>query len=171
MAEKLKLPTMQAQSNVDLSGLAVGEGSLAATLDRVYDNATDFGQALNSLAEQLSNNSGIVVKRAVFMLVERLIMTTPVDTGRCMAGWQVSVDSESDCAPPPGDYPNVNISKFFGLPYAKEIYNIENNVEYVLPLENGHSKQAPSGFIANGLASFADYFEKCAAELGFEATP
>jgi len=171
MAGKLKLPTLPAHRTVDLSGIVDGEGSLAAALDRVYDNAADFGNALNDLAGKLPDQMNLVIKKSVFMLIERLIMTTPVDTGRCMAGWQISVDSESDAAPPPGDYPDVDTSKFSGLPNAKGIYNIENNVDYVLYLENGHSKQAPSGFIANGLASFSDYFEKCASSLGMEATP
>jgi hypothetical protein len=171
MAGKSKANGLTGTSNVDLSGLVDDEGNLATALDRVYDTAAEFGEALNSLAEMLPTKASLVVKKAVFQLVGEFINTTPKDTGRCASGWQVSVDSESDYAPPPGDYTGVDLSKFPGLPTAKVVYNIENNVEYVTYLENGHSKKAPNGFIANGLARFADFFEKSAAELGFEATP
>jgi len=165
-----KPPIPPNSNTVDLSGLVVDDG-MGATLDRVYDSAADFEMALSALAEQLPQKASLVVKKAVFMLVSELINTTPKDTGRCAVGWQVSVDSESDYAPPPGDYRDaIDTSKFAGLLVATEVYNIENNVEYVLYLENGHSKKAPTGFIANALAKFSDDFVKCAAEMGFEAT-
>lgn len=44
---------------------------------------------------------------------------TPIDTGRAKAGWQVE-----------GKYP-------------KSI--VKNNVEYIVPLEEGHSSAAPQG--------------------------
>lgn len=169
MAKKLPFPTLQTHQ-VDLSGLITDKNDLNAAMDRIYDNANDFEEALNKFADQVGDRAQLVFKKAVFMLIERLIMTTPVDTGRCMAAWQISVDSESDFCIPPGDYGDVDVSKFSSLPRALEVYNIENNTQYVLVLENGHSKQAPSGFIANALASFADYFAQAAESLGFEAT-
>lgn len=48
-----------------------------------------------------------------------LVLATPVDTGRARAGWTVDTTA----------------------------LVIENNVEYIGKLNEGHSKQAPAGFV------------------------
>lgn len=52
---------------------------------------------------------------------------TPVKTGNARNGWEVNLDGTAPI--------------------------VENNVEYIIPLNRGHSKQAPSGFIEAELDS------------------
>lgn len=69
----------------------------------------------------------------------------PVDTGRARAGWGITT-AESIPAPPPGTYgppPLPDVSQLDGYTPAF----ILNAIPYIEPLENGHSKQAPNGFI------------------------
>jgi hypothetical protein len=65
------------------------------------------------------------------VIFNKLIDTTPVDTGECQAAWQI-------------DYVDEN---------TVEIWN---DTEYLSYLEDGHSKQAPAGWIESILNSFSD---------------
>lgn len=56
-----------------------------------------------------------------------LVMNTPVDTGNARAGWTVNTVAMS----------------------------VENNVEYIEALNNGHSQQAPAGFVENAMDKVA----------------
>jgi hypothetical protein len=77
----------------------------------------------------------------------------PVDTGRFRASWQVGENATS----PPPDYsgnedgPNANIPPMVKINYQNErignVYSIHNNLPYAEPLANGHSKQAPAGWV------------------------
>jgi hypothetical protein len=60
-----------------------------------------------------------------------LVKATPVDTGRARQGWQAETPQ------------NVN-----------EHGTIENNVEYIGVLNDGHSTQAPANFVENVVARF-----------------
>lgn len=55
-----------------------------------------------------------------------LVLATPVDTGTARAGWTAETPT---------------------TPYESGI--VENNVEYIGYLKDGHSPQAPSGFVDN----------------------
>lgn len=139
-------------------------------MDRMYGSMEEFGQALSNLGERVGNNAQQVFKKAVFMFLQQVAMRTPVDTGRARAGWQLTADNTSDYVPPPGDYSDYDISAIPNVPNAVSFYCISNNVEYILALEDGHSKQAPAGMIALTMAEFADYFNAAAKSMGFEVT-
>lgn len=167
---KVKMPVSAPSSAAGMADLfSPGRISDAAAMDRVYTSAEEFSRGLQALGAAAQADVAIIVKKAVFMLLERLMTRTPVDTGRARAGWQVTVDGESDYAPPPGQH-LADPSRFASLPTAVAVYNIENNVEYIIPLEAGHSQQAPSGFLAVSLAEFGQYFAQAAASLGYEVT-
>lgn len=61
-----------------------------------------------------------------------IVSRTPVDTGTCAAGWDIRFSS-GECT-------------------------ITNDVEYTSYLEEGHSKQAPSGFVERTLDRYSQYF-------------
>jgi len=55
-----------------------------------------------------------------------LMKATPVDTGEARGGWEAITPTE---------------------PYQEGV--IENNVEHIVYLNDGHSDQAPEGFVEN----------------------
>ena len=55
------------------------------------------------------------------------------------------------------------------LPKSSQ-YVIFNNLEYIVALENGHSQQAPSGFVAQALAAIGNHVAKAARAAGYEGT-
>lgn len=60
----------------------------------------------------------------------RLKLASPVDDGDFRAAWTAQTPS---------------------APY--EVGTIDNNIEYAVPLANGHSPQAPAGWIENELTA------------------
>jgi hypothetical protein len=82
----------------------------------------DFSGTIEQLEVELRTVAGIAGLNAI-------VAATPRKTGRAQGGWWLEHD------PTP-----------FGLTV------IGNNVEYILPLEDGHSDQAPGGMTAAGLA-------------------
>lgn len=99
----------------------------------------------------------------------RLVQRTPVDTGRARAGWHIEGES-SEWKPAPGEYEKAKaeaaaiisqeVLKLEALSKADVIY-IMNNVEYILPLEAGWSRQS-SGFWALFLSELSSQLEKAA---------
>jgi len=73
----------------------------------------------------------------VSRIYDRLIIRTPYDTGECTNAWEI-------------DY------------VSRDEVEIWNDTEYISYLEDGHSKQAPNGWIENTLNSYKeivyDYF-------------
>lgn len=99
----------------------------------------------------------------------RLVQRTPVDTGRARAGWHIEGE-ENEWRPDPGEYEEAKaeaaaiisqeVLKLEALSKADVIY-IMNNVEYILPLEAGWSRQS-SGFWALFLSELSSQLEKAA---------
>lgn len=53
-----------------------------------------------------------------------LVLATPVDTGQARQGWEATTPTEEG-----------------------QVGIVENNVEHIVYLNDGHSKQAPTGFV------------------------
>ncbi|PIJ42833.1 hypothetical protein [Tatumella sp. OPLPL6] len=86
-------------------------------------------------------------------LLTEIVTRSPVDTGRFRANNQVSIGypdySELAAVDTSGaatiQQGSAVIAK--GKPFS--VIYIQNNLPYAEPLENGHSKQAPTGVYAN----------------------
>jgi hypothetical protein len=87
----------------------------------------------------------------------RLVRSNPVDTGRSRSSWLPSVNAsrddsiiaEKDAAPssikrPPGETPDVIYP--LESPVPIKLF-LTNNVNYIEKLNEGHSPQAPAGFV------------------------
>jgi len=90
--------------------------------------------------------------RAVVLETDSLLkQASPVDTGRFRASWQVGENSAAGGQAPEGSYPAA--PQLTRLNYQREtlgnVYSVHNNLPYAEPLANGHSRQAPAGWIDN----------------------
>ncbi len=140
--------------------------------DDIASNADAFAKQLNSIADKVEDDVfNKVIRKALFDLLQEIIRTTPIDTGRARASWVLDVNF-NDFALPPGDY-NISFEK--AVPEAmswlpkSDYYVIYNNLEYIVALENGHSKQRPNGFVAQALAAFASHLSQVAKAAGYNA--
>jgi len=102
------------------------------------------------------------VKRQVALAVDQAVVVgTPVDTGTARSNWVVSLGEPSDRIIPPyaptskggiGESANAQGAMAQGEAEIRrsrpeEAIHITNNVEYIEPLNQGHSAQAPAMFV------------------------
>ena len=106
--------------------------------------------------------------------LQKVVLKSPVDTGRFRMGWFVTIGERTDKRPPEQDKPGkrgktarsaaaasgaitdgiavINTAK----PFQSII--LQNNVEYGEELEDGHSDQAPRGMLALTVAELEQAF-------------
>jgi len=102
----------------------------------------------------------IVSRKIALEMFRRVILRTPVDTGRARGNWQSTVG-----APAFGTLEETDKSGRAAIARAttaclawKTVSGasilLTNNLPYIERLEHGHSKQAPAGMVAVTVAEF-----------------
>ena len=120
-----------------------------------------FTVDLKQFSEQVVIEFATVVWRVLLDLLRRLSFRTPKDTGRAAGSWMISADTPTTEMLPEGDYGQYQsnesaaaaaeavaqrlLSSVRSDPY--HVWWVVNNVPYIEPLNNGHSQQAPAGFV------------------------
>lgn len=93
-----------------------------------------------------------VTQKVALEALNRVVMRSPVDTGRFRANWNVSFGSPDLATTERKDKPGQEtIAKGSALIDSLDRLNqvwISNNLPYANRLENGWSKQAPAGMVA-----------------------
>lgn len=122
-----------------------------------------FARDLDAFAAKIGLAPAIVVKKIGFDLHRRIVLKTPVDTGRARASWNISVNQpDRSVEPEIPDDQKLSAGAAAKKALAKqqaigklgptdEIW-ISNNLPYIVALERGHSRQAPAGMVAVSLA-------------------
>lgn len=108
-----------------------------------------FNRFLTRFAKATGIAAPVVLRKFTFEVLVRIIVRTPVDTGRARYGWTAAAQalgarvprpSNRAIALDPGEYEeNMTGERLF--------IRIANNVPYVIYLEYGWSKQAPLGMV------------------------
>lgn len=161
------------------------------TLDqRTCTTAAQLQATVDELMELHVGEMRALIVKAILDGFGRLVQATPKDTGRAQAGWQIGTDeSVLDFVPPviqrpkeqggkkkAGDTPLLPeyaalireaVPSTASLTETDVIY-IVNNVEYIMMLEAGWSKQAPRGFIGNFLTTLKRQLNALASKSGRE---
>lgn len=108
--------------------------------------------------EQMSQ----VVRKIVLDLHARIVMRSPVDTGRFRANNSVSLNAlPLDAVLEFDKAGGVTIGKAGGAIAAYKLGDtifLYNNVEYALALEYGHSQQAPTGVYRISVQDIVSHF-------------
>jgi hypothetical protein len=105
----------------------------------------DIGNYCEQQVEQL-------LRATVLEADRRLKERSPVDTGRFRFSWQIGENSAAGTPAPPGQYrgnaaPPLAINYQAGQERIGNVYSIHNNLPYAEPLAQGHSPQAPAGWV------------------------
>ena len=106
-------------------------------------------QALNKTKLDTRAFASIVQRKLALLLLRELVFRTPVRTGRARGNWIVSIGqpvtetlaegaTNAEKAMSDG---TAKLSEPSQIPFATIF--IQNNLPYILPLDRGHSKQAP----------------------------
>lgn len=107
----------------------------------------DAGKAGKELRRRVQRLYGALI----FEAAGRIVMRTPVDTGRARGGWTISQQAGGVASPdtvdPKGSKALATARQVSRSADVRKPTWILNNVNYILRLEHGHSKQAPSGMV------------------------
>lgn len=123
-----------------------------------------FGKRIQMVSKEINPNVEQLMKKVAVAVDQTVVMATPVDTGRARSNWQVGLNQEPEGVREPYvegkegstggpnaqaaiDEARREISKY---KRGQEI-NITNNLPYIERLNNGHSAQAPAGFVQKAI--------------------
>jgi len=128
-----------------------------------------FSDDLAKFEAKTSQKLDLAVRKIALELFQRIILKTPVDTGRARANWQVAI----------GALPNGTLqlddksgqatisaatAKTAGVEAGDVIYLV-NNLPYIETLEEGRSTQAPAGMVALSVQEFQAIANQVGLEL------
>jgi len=132
----------------------------------IQKDAASFSSALRKLGKFCTENYEAIVTKTVIDLFASIAELTPVDTGRAKANWALAMNLNS------ADYADVLTADNFEyrIKDGTTIW-IYNNLVYIVPLEEGHSKQAPRGMVAISLRRFSRFLNKAARDLSNVVQP
>lgn len=121
--------------------------------------------------DKAHRNGDAVMRQACQQASIDVIMHTPVDTGNAAGGWFALINSRGFQKSSYGHDLGITAALQDALPQAAkvkwgDVFFLGNNVEYILPLEYGHSKQAPSGMVRVTVARLPAIVEQYAKRLG-----
>lgn len=123
-------------------------------------NPKDFANRMRARADQIAVESNRVARRAALTVLQTVVVATPVDTGRARSNWNTELNRPNlSTREPyaPGDSGSTGAANarrsieegtrvITDRATGQDIW-ITNNLPYIGELNNGHSAQAPAGFI------------------------
>lgn len=132
----------------------------------MQSNLAQFNRELDAFAKKVPEQATIIQKKVVLEALRRLVMRTPVDTGRARGNWQVTIaepaEGQLEVNDKEGDTTiSKGLAALTGLPDAQVIW-ISNNVDYIELLEHGSSKQAPEGMLAITVEELRNWLRRAA---------
>jgi hypothetical protein len=132
--------------------------------------AGPFTLALSQYAAKAKENADAAVRGVVLTIQSRLVIRSPVDTGRFRANWRYGVGTAPEGViettgttenPTPGAAP-PDLVPGEG---AGRVHYLVNNLPYAWALERGHSSQAPTGLVALTAIEFQSITDTVAGEV------
>lgn len=128
----------------------------------------DFGDQIAAFSEKTEEKISVAVRKISLELFSRVILKTPVDTGRARANWQVAIGGAPDGTLELEDKSgtatiSAATATASGL-RAGDVIFLVNNLPYIQRLEDGYSGQAPAGMVGLSIQEF----QQIADQIGFE---
>lgn len=134
--------------------------------------AKTFALQIGRFIGKAQGNMDLVLRKVALDLHRRVVLRTPVDTGRARGNWQIGVNtiSRGETGATGGKRAvaaDAGAAALSGLADAKagDRVFIVNSVPYIFRLEQGHSqKQAPQGMVAVTLREYPGIVSREAGE-------
>jgi hypothetical protein len=132
--------------------------------------AGQFELALSQFAAKAGDRADQVVRQVTLEVASRIIVRSPVDTGRFRGNWRLGVggpvSGTTELTDRDGGATNGAIAAALPAKAAGTVLYLTNNLPYAWALEHGHSKlQAPNGMVALTVLEFAAIVDKAAGGL------
>lgn len=103
---------------------------------------------LDQIGDYSEEKLNQLMRVVVFETDAELKARSPVDTGRFRASWAIGENATGnyDAGNTRSDAP-VGLNYSIGEEKIGNTYNVHNSLVYAEPLANGHSPQAPAGWV------------------------
>ena len=129
-----------------------------------------FALQLAEFAKKAGGNADLVVKKVAIDLLARVVMRSPVDTGRFRSNWAVTIGAPStgtkETTDPSGTGTVADGERVLASFQVGPSIFITNNLPYGPRLEyEGYSKQAPAGMVRVSVAEYEGLIRKALGEV------
>lgn len=128
-----------------------------------------FELDIKRFVERAKGNVDLVIRKVALDLFKRIIMKSPVDSGRFRGNWQVAIGSIPSGTLEVNDKAGTaTVAKVTAVTLglkAGDVITLVNNLSYARALEYGHSKQAPSGMVRLAVTEYGAVVRKAASEV------
>lgn len=126
-------------------------------------SAREFALDLRKFGEVSERQALMIFRKIILDLDRRVVLDTPVDVGRARGNWFPSLNAPSnevdpDARDPSGSAALARINAMLASVKLGDMAWLSNNLPYILPLENGHSRQAPDGMVDVNLEAVASAY-------------
>lgn len=113
-----------------------------------------FSNQVGAFAKKAKSRVDRIRRKIAFTVFTRVILRTPVDTGRLRNNWYASIGTPSDSVDDSTPDPMSSVISEIGKLHGDESIFLTNNLPYAEVIENGSSKQAPQGMVRVTLREF-----------------
>lgn len=128
-----------------------------------------FSQDIGRFVDKTEQKMDLAFRKISLELFNRVILKTPVDTGRARGNWQVQIGNVPSGTLELNDASgSATISKASAAAAnlrSGDVIYLVNNLPYIRRLEEGYSGQAPSGMVALTVQEFQAIADQVGAEL------
>lgn len=126
-------------------------------------SAREFAIDLKKFGEVTQKQAQVIFRKIGLELDSSVVYGTPVDTGRARGNWYCTIGEPSTKVDQEGFDPSGatavgRIANICATVQLGQVIWLSNNLPYILPLENGHSKQAPQGMVDLNLERVAAHY-------------
>lgn len=135
--------------------------------------AETFSLDITKFAEKAKGRIDLVIRKVALDVSSRVIMRTPVDTGRARANWQPALgympNGTMEATDPIGAQTVAGVAGTVRTLKAGQTFYLANNLDYIRLLEYGHSKlQAPQGMLRVTLREYPGMVSDAVSEAKSE---
>ena len=115
-------------------------------------SANEFTLELKNFGKVTREQATTIFQKIALELDSAVVFGTPVDEGRARGNWYPSLNAPSNevdlnSTDKSGSKAVAAINSLVSTVKIGDTFWLTNNLPYILPLENGHSKQAPEGMV------------------------
>ena len=131
-----------------------------------------FADQVKAWERKTAAKMDLAVRKIAIEMFKRIILKSPVDTGRFRGNWQLAIGSVPNGTLELDDKTGTaTIAKgaatALGFNAGETIF-FANNLPYARRLEEGYSQQAPSGMVALTVQEFQSVVSRIGIELSIQ---
>lgn len=127
-----------------------------------------FTAQLQQFADDTMDRADSIFRDVVMSMAGVIVRLSPVDTGNFKGAWRLSIDGYDTTIPETPDRQGGEVlarmlAEVGNFTFGQAAF-LQNNLPYAVPLEFGHSTQAPTGIVRIAQAQFQQLVQQAIRE-------